>query len=159
MNVDFSHIANQKCLLRITPKKQSLLDFANKRECNPRDVDNVYSRINMNEEVVKLFWDKITAHLPQDSRWIVYGRAVLVNPRSGVIFGVMFSNVSFALRLPTSLKTEVLERNGFLKQELYGKGIVDIQEEMGEDWVLFYAKDPEKLLDICVDAYNYSGQL
>ncbi len=157
MKVNFSHTANQKYLENMMPQQKSSMDFANREQCDPKSIENVYSKLGMHEEVVKTFWDIITKKLPEDCRWIVYGRAVLVNASNGVIFGFKAGNVFYALRLPEHIKEKAFGKGGKpYCQFLDGKKIQ--ASDLGDNWI-FFPKYTVEQVDWCLDAFKYAGTL
>ncbi|OGW81675.1 MAG: hypothetical protein A3G33_08450 [Omnitrophica bacterium RIFCSPLOWO2_12_FULL_44_17] len=157
--VNFQSEKNKACLNYIKPKRKAESNFADSIECDPKATRKSYHELGMYEEVVKMFWDDITKKLPCDCRWILYGRPVLVNPKNGIVFGFIFSNVSFAFRLPQELRTDETTKYGHTKQELFREGSIDIVDILGQDWLLFYAKEPDVVSRTCAIAYNYTNSL
>jgi hypothetical protein len=56
-------------------------------------------------DLVARLW-KLNEALPEDSRWVVYGRPALVHPVSGVIFAYATGTVGYAIRLPRRRRDE-----------------------------------------------------
>ncbi|HNX69065.1 MAG TPA: hypothetical protein PLL75_04705 [Candidatus Omnitrophota bacterium] len=156
--VNFSHPANQKYLSKHGPFIKPAYNFQTKDECDPASIDQVELKLGMHAEVVRIFWNEITKDLPEDCRWIVRGRAVLVRPKNGVIFGFQATNISFALRLPQTEKAVAINSIGHLKMDLSAGGTYDVNE-YGDDWVLFYAKGSDSLRRFCLESYRYAGNL
>jgi len=153
--VNFSHPANAQYLKKFLAIKSSTDKFKLEEECDPATVPQVNFKLGMHEAVVDFFWNEITRELPENCAWIVRGRAVLVRPSTGIIFGFKATNVSFALRLPSSIRENALKEIGVEKMQLSNGSICDVGE-IGEEWVLFFAKPSKELTQYCLAAYRYA---
>src|ERR1700737_598622 len=76
------------------PPSQSLASVA-----NPLD------GLGTHPDLVTRLW-KLNEALPEDCRWVVYGRPALVHPLSGTIFAYASGTLGYAIRLPEPCRGE-----------------------------------------------------
>jgi hypothetical protein len=84
-------------------------------------------------------------------------KPLLVNPESGVIFGLAGGTSTLALRLPEPERAEMLAVPGYGAKYAYPHSTV-YAKDIGEDWVLIrpFQKDNAAL---CQKAFAYAGTL
>jgi hypothetical protein len=63
------------------------------------DADDPYYEAGAHPEIVERVWDTIGARLPADSRCLLYGVPVLVQPDSGIVLAVAMGT-GYAFRVP-----------------------------------------------------------
>lgn len=155
--VNVKHLENKAIIQYAKPKKKYSVDFANKEQVDPESINGVYAVLGQHGQPLTVFWDKVSKDLPVDCRWVVYGRPVLVNPKSGIIFGAKLSSYNYALRLPEVVRNIAMQKGGFLTDVLSDGKAIDVSQ-IGNDWVMFksYANDHARW---CLDAYNYVNNL
>ena len=110
--------------------------------CHPSAVENPYFTLGTHPDCVERLWNKLGDRLEEDSRWVVWGRPVLVHPQSGTIFGCGIGTV-YALRLDAGDFQGALA-NGYRTQHVFGnKSVLDVSL-FGETWVIGKWKEPEE---------------
>jgi hypothetical protein len=107
----------------------------------PDSVRNPYLGCGSHPEIVERVWDQLGHGLSPDSRRIVCGVVVLVQPTTGVILAVAFGT-SYSLRLPQGAFAAALEA-GCTTSHRWGDGkTTDLSTLFGSDWVFgCWAKD------------------
>ena len=106
-------------------------------------------------------WNVLSTKLPEDCSWVVYGRPVLIHPKTGVIFAFGGGTQTFALRLPAAVRevaikagaTRVYHYRAYprLKMEASTLDLADI----GDEWVFSHWLKGEE--DWCLAAYEFAG--
>lgn len=163
MNVAFLSPANSGVVrhLKVNATSPSAVSVARAKEsCSPESVEDPYCHLGTHPELVSWLWDELTTKLPEVCKWVVYGSPVLVNPKSGIIFGFAGGTHAYALRLPP------IERDAAIKAgckrtwnypaypELHIKASVLRLDDFGEEWVFGQFQACEK--DWCLAAYEFA---
>ena len=85
-------------------------------------------------EIVERVWDQLGRGMPPDSRRILCGDPVLVDPGTGVVLAVCYGT-SYCLRLPEGALPSALQA-GCTTSHRWGDGkVTDLALEFGPDWV------------------------
>ena len=158
MNVDFTSPKNSGVIRYLRTNASSEFNFSkarSKESCAPESVDDPYSNLNTHPDLVIRFWDKITTQLPEVCKWVIYGLPVLVNPKSGIVFGFATGTNTYALRLPT-IEKEAAIKSGCKRIFKYRApaGEEFNLDEIGEEWIFGNYISDEK--DWCLAAYEFS---
>jgi hypothetical protein len=159
MNVDFTSPTNSGVISYLKSNASSGFNFSkasSKESCAPESVTEPYHNLNTHPDLLTWFWDQMTTKLPEVCRWVVYGLPVLVNPKSGIIFGFAQGTHTYALRLPDA------ERNAAMKagcKRIYKYSAPAGEElsldDIGAEWIFGKFDVSEK--DWCLSAYEYSN--
>lgn len=64
-------------------------------------------QLGAHPDLVSRLWDELDAGLPKRCAWIVHGRAALVRPKTGIVFGLALSTAGVALRVPLERHAEL----------------------------------------------------
>jgi len=106
-------------------------------------------------DIVERLW-QLNADLPVDCRALVYGSPALVQPSTGVVFAVG-TGTAYFLRLRTDLVADAVQAGCFLHCKWTFGGELDIQKEIGRDWVrgCFVAAEPAW----CRASFEHFGKL
>ncbi|HET9696425.1 MAG TPA: hypothetical protein VFP40_06125 [Terriglobales bacterium] len=129
-------------LIAYTSRGQSKTRWAAVSSCPPSAVENPYFTLGTHPDCVERLWNKLGERLEDDSRWVVWGRPVLVHPQSGTIFGCGIGTV-YALRLDAGDFQGALA-NGYRTQHVFGnKSVLDVSD-FGNTWVIGKWKEPEE---------------
>ncbi len=97
-------------------------------------VPDADSSCGCHPDIVGYLWDVIGAVLPVDCRGLVYGIPALVHHNSGIIFAIGIGTIC-CIRPPGSLGTEAINAGAKTYIKLNSGGSIDVQSELGEDWV------------------------
>jgi hypothetical protein len=163
MKVDFSSPANSGILhhLRDNASSPNGVSVArSKEDCSPESVDDPYSNLGSHPDLVSWFWDEISVKLPVVCKWVVYGAPVLVNPKTGIIFGFAGGTLTYALRLPPAEREAAIKAgckrtwNYPAFPELKIKASQLKLDEFGEEWVFGQFQAREK--EWCLAAYEFA---
>jgi hypothetical protein len=165
-HVNFDHPANAGILgyLGSSERLKNSVSVARQNpSCSPRSVDDPYMKLGTHPDLVEWLWDKVTVKLPIKCRWIVYGTPVLVNPRSGIIFGFAGGTHTYAFRLPTPERQTALEAGA--KQVWYYPAYPELKIEasildlntIGKEWLFGgWFKGEEEW---CLAAFNFANEV
>jgi hypothetical protein len=85
-------------------------------------------------EIVERLWDQIGKALPTDCRILVHGVPGLLHPESGIILGLGLGT-QYGLRLGADLVPIALQAGAKTRTTWAGGQVMDISEELGEDWI------------------------
>lgn len=163
MNVDFTSLANSGVVRHLKAKASSpnAASVARSKEsCAPESVDDPYCNLGTHPELVSWLWDELTAKLPEVCKWVVYGSPVLVNPKSGIIFGFAGGTHTYALRLPPAERGAAIKAGckRISKYPAYPELQIKASElkldDFGEEWLFGQFQACEK--DWCLAAYEFS---
>ncbi len=155
--MNFTLPANRKLLAYLEGREKG--DCA--RERNPADVHDPYYTLGTHPEIVERLWDELGGALPAKCRWILYGRPVLVHPRTGAVFGFAGGSLTYALRLPEAERTaaitagaKTVHRYPAYPELTVPASTFDLAE-FGPEWVFGgWLKGEE---DWCRAAYEFAG--
>jgi hypothetical protein len=158
MNVDFTSPPNSGVIRFLKFNASSDYNFSvarSKESCAPESVDAPYYNLNTHPDLLSWFWDQLTAKLPEVCKWVVYGLPVLVNPKSGIIFGFAEGTNTYALRLPP-LEKDAAVKAGCKRIWNYSapSGLQLKLDDVGEEWIFGQCQACEK--DWCLAAYEFS---
>ncbi len=160
MNVDFTAPANSGvvCYLRVSASSPDAVSLARSKEsCDPESVADPYCNLGTHPDLVGWLWDELTAKLPEVCKWVVYGAPVLVNPKSGIIFGFAGGTHTYGLRLPPSARDDAIKA-GCKRISKYPALRINSSEmnrhDLGEEWISGQFQACER--DWCLAAYNFS---
>ena len=96
-----------------------------------------------------VLWDEWNNSFPVDCRSIVYGRAVLVHPNTGILFAVAAGMHCWAVRLPPN-KAEAERQE--IRGEYFESDWTSTVASFGNGWFPFANQD------LCRTAYDYAGR-
>ena len=136
-------------------------------DCSPENVASPYLMLGTHPDLVERLWDKLTATLPTDCRWVVGNRPVLVRKDSGIAFGVAVGTAFYALRLPQSSRVELQEaKRALVERWATEHGLsgddrqhylaVQLKEcPVGPEWIsgIWLAEE----IELCVRAYHWAA--
>lgn len=97
-------------------------------------VENPYYRCGCHPEIVERLWQQLGAALPSDCRCLVHLTPALVQPRSGVILATGLGT-QYGVRVPAALVSAALAAGAKTQTKWSGGKIMDIQHDLGDDWV------------------------
>ncbi|MBZ0300803.1 MAG: tetratricopeptide repeat protein [Anaerolineae bacterium] len=106
-------------------------------------------------DLVDYFWKTMPAQLPENCRWMVKGRPVLVHPESGIVFGFCMGVHLVALRLPEPEYSQAVaaKNTSLIWKGSSGKTIE--ARDIGPGWV-FVGYEGQRW---CLRAYEHAGSL
>jgi hypothetical protein len=146
--IDFASPLNMSVLrfLRIA-------DPSGARTSRPAGVDLL--ALGTHPDLVEYLW-KLPAGIPSRCGCVVNGRSfpLLVNPRSGIIFGLAGGTSTLALRLPEPELAAALAVPGFGREYRYPGGPVRAAD-IGDDWALV-RPFAESNVDWCRRAFEHA---
>jgi hypothetical protein len=163
MSIDFTAAANSGVVrhLKVNAASPDAVSVARSMEsCAPESVGDPYHNLGAHPDLVSWLWDELPRRLPEVCRWVVYGAPVLVNPKSGIIFGFAGGTHTYALRLPPAARDDALKAGckRVLKHPVYPEPRIDSSEskldDLGEEWISGQFQACEK--DWCLAAYEFS---
>jgi hypothetical protein len=150
LTVAFAHPANAGVLLHLASRAYPADTLQSE---SPDSISNVFWNLGAHPDVVEWLWERLSRALPEDCRWVVYRRPVLVHPRSGLLFA-FGESMSYALRLPEPVYMEAI-RDGAPRDWASGGTTWLNLAELGDDWVGGLWRSDE---DAWVRAaYEYAG--
>jgi len=158
MNVDFTSPANSGVIRYLKSNASSewnLSKARSKESCAPESVKDPYLNLNTHPDLVIWFWDKITVKLPEVCKWIIYGLPVLVNPKSGIVFGFGTGTHTYDLRLP-AIERDAAIKAGCKRIFKYSTpaGEEFNLDDIGAEWI--FGKFDANEENWCLAAYEYS---
>lgn len=116
----------------------------------PRGTVDEYE-LGAHPDLVQQLWDVLDAALPKRCAWIVHGRAALVSPDSGILFGLALGTTGVVLRIPPEREPE-LGVEARHKRRRYENGSELDLGPCGPEWALApYGKQGERW---CQAAYD-----
>lgn len=99
----------------------------------PADVDRLH--LGTHPDVVDWLWDRLSAALPTDCRWLVFDGPALVRPGSGVILAAAIGT-QYALRLLAVDVATAVAGGSELAHAFKTVGtILDLPATFGAEWV------------------------
>ncbi len=144
IKVNFEHPANLGVLHYLEEVQGEANSLKLPPSISPDDVEDPYINLSTHPDVVSRLWNEITKDLPERCAWVVYGRPVLVQPKSGVILGMGSGTPTYALRLPEPARSEAVREgaktiwtyNDAWRKELGPEHntVLDLAN-LGQDWV------------------------
>ena len=163
INVNFGHPANAGVLRHLKGMQNESDLPKHTLSISPDDVEEPYFRLGTHPDVVTRLWDELTIFLPKRCTWVVYGTPVLVQPASGIIFGMGSGVPTYALRLPEQAQSEAVRQGAktvWTYNDAWLKGlgrehdtVLDLAS-WGPNWV-FGNWLPDEC-DWCLAAYRYA---
>jgi hypothetical protein len=155
--VNFTHPANRTLVAYLEAR-----DKGNRaRELDPADAHDPYYTLGTHPEIVERLWDELGGRLPAKCGWILYGRPVLVHPRTGVVFGLAGGSLTYALRLPEAERTAAITAGAKIVHEYPAYPELNVPAstldlaDFGPEWVFGgWLKGEE---DWCRAAYKFAG--
>ena len=129
MRIDAQHPLN----LRLVDYFRSQAPYA--RPVTPKtDFDDPYHHAGAHPDVVGYLWDRIAARWPDDSRCLLFGVPVLVQPVSGIVLAVAMGTAYF-VRVPED-ELAVARAKGYQTIWKVSPSAIDAGKIFGGDWVL-----------------------
>jgi|SRR5688572_9758986 len=124
----------------------------------PREKGLDYWECGSHPDVVERLWDQLGKHLPMGCRQVVLGTPALVHPGTGVVLAIAMS-MQYGLRLPGRILKEGLGPNVRTQVTWSTGGQMDIQQEIGSDWVFgtWAAAEESWCLESFQEHEAYSG--
>lgn len=148
--VAFDHPANARVLVYL-----ETASMGGPTSAAPESVDRW--QLGTHPDLVEIFWDRLTALLPEPCQWVVHGSPVLVHPETGVLFGLAGGTSTTALRLPERERAEAFEVAGYGRAYAYPRATI-YASDMGEQWALIEPGSAEpRAARWCLSAYRYAG--
>ena len=105
-------------------------------------------------DIVELLWNDCSKQLPVKCQMVLFATPVLINPISGIIFGIAEGTNPPLLRLPKNRIPFIITKGGTTKLSNLD-GVYADAEDLGNDWVycFSYIKNIDKY---GLEAYEYS---
>lgn len=125
------------------------------KSCPPDALKN-YQELGTHPELVSWLWETMTAKLPQACQWVIFGKPVLIHPKTGVIFGFGQGDSVCGLRLALDKVGEAI-MSGMDDDAELENGHTIYGEDIGDDWVFctWTEDDP----DWCLRAYENAAKI
>ena len=128
-------------LIAFVSRGQADSRWATRPSCAPSAVDNAYFNLGTHPDCVEWLWNKLGEMALEDSRWVIWGRPVLVHPYSAVVFAYGTGTV-YALRLDAADFQGAVGTYRF--RHVFGnKATLDVST-FGATWVIGKWKEEEK---------------
>ena len=105
---------------------------------------------------VAVLWNDFANKLPEKCQWVIHDTAVLVNPKTGIIFGIMIGNYPALLRLNESQRSKIIRTGGASFQLTNQDGVYANSKDYGVDW-LYCFSFIENIDEYCLSAYEYAN--
>jgi hypothetical protein len=120
----------------------------------PEQIIRPYDQLGTHPDLVARLWDELGGVLPEDCRYVVYGRPALVHPGSGIIFAFAGGTHTYGLRLPEALAEEAI-RAGASRFIRYPDQTSFDVTGFGPGWILgnWLRQEPTW----CRSAYDHAG--
>ncbi|HEU4402077.1 MAG TPA: hypothetical protein VFT43_08225 [Candidatus Polarisedimenticolia bacterium] len=120
----------------------------------PDAVPRPYDSLGTHPDLVARLWDEITARLPADCRFVVFGAPALVHPETKIVFGFAGGTHTYALRLPEDVRKEALLAGAGRVKKYPRQPSFDL-EVIGPEWVFCgWFKGEERW---CLSAYEFAS--
>jgi hypothetical protein len=151
VEVAFEHPENAALLAYL---ERSWDGRAMNRSASPEVYDLYSNSLGTHPDLAQRLWSGITTELPEPAGWVVFGRPVLVHPRSGILFGFAEGTHAYALRLPAPERAEALAA-GASRVFSYPRGASLSLEALGPEWVFgrWFDKEPAW----CLAGFRFAG--
>ena len=124
--------------------------------CHPSETDDPYYELGTHPDLVEVLWDKLTANIPIDTRWVIHGRPVLVHPETSTIFAFATGTHTYAFRIPFELRQKAKAAHAS-QQYKYPDGSVLDLTKYDADWVFGRIIDDEE--ELCLTAFQSAGDV
>ena len=121
----------------------------------PEEFSRPYETLGTHPDLVARLWDGITALLPRDCRFVVFGTPVLVRPDSQVVFAFAHGTHTYALRLPDLVRREALAA-GASDRAVYPREPSLSSKLIGPEWVFCRWLGGEE--HWCLSAYDFAAE-
>ncbi len=126
----------------------------------PADQANPY-QLFAHPDLLEILWTNIVAHIPHEPHRpavVVYGRPVLVNPTSGVLFGAAIGTFALFLRFSQPDRERLLaDKIGAIERLL---GRVNMNAALlGEDWLYYNIAHSKGYAEWGRKAFEYAETL
>jgi hypothetical protein len=123
-------------------RNDRVIRYLERKSCIPREPDVRppreksldYWECGAHPDIVERLWDGLGKTLPVECRQVVLGSPALVHPRSGVVLALAIGT-QYGIRIPDRLLQEGLPAGVRTKTSWSTGGQMDIQDELGADWV------------------------
>ncbi len=100
----------------------------------PRGEQRDYWEAGSHPEIVERIWDQLGRSFPAESRRVVCGSPVLLQPASRVILAVAIGT-QYAIRLPSPVSQTGPPANARTETVWSDGARMDVRHEFGSDWV------------------------
>ncbi len=121
------------------PANERVLDYFRFRAAEddraPHPDGRDYLGAGTHPDVVTRLWETIGASWPPESRRVVCGTPVLLNPDSRVLIAVAIGT-QYAIRLPSAIVKSGVAQTMRTRTVFADRGSLDVRAEFGDDWVL-----------------------
>lgn len=118
------------------------------------EIEHQKSRLEVHPEVLKSLWVDFINQIPIQCHAILLGRAVLINPRTGIVFAIAEGTFPLLLRVSQNAIDALLQSGGkIILSDM--DGIYADARKVGSSWIYCFSFI-EGLEDYVLDAYNYS---
>jgi hypothetical protein len=119
---------------------------------SPNNFNNKNWDLNCLPDIASCLWEDFTVLLPEKCQWVFHGTPVLINPKSGVIFGLAEGTLPPLLQLNISNIEGALEK-GAKRTLSNSDGIYANANQIGLNW-LYCFTFLEDVTKLCFQSYN-----
>jgi len=118
------------------------------------EVPDPWFGLRTHPDLIEIMW-KWDDSLPQQCRWVLWGRPALVHPATGTVFAVGFGTIGIVLRLsPNALEAADPQLASAIKRGNFGRSY-EIGSA-GPEW-RFISPGPAAIT-LCREAYDFAGK-
>jgi len=144
-------------------RNQSLINYLNtegyavglKFIVDEKQIEKHKLNVGTHPDVIEMLWGDHTKEIPIRCQAILLGRPVLVNPNTGIVFGLAEGTNPPLLRLPETDRVNLLEKGGgILLSDL--DGVYANARDIGNDWIYCFSFI-DNLEKYFLSAYKYSN--
>ncbi len=123
---------------------------------DPSNINKDNWSLSVDPQLVDVLWIDFAKELPENCQWILCDLPVLINPKSGIVFGVAEGNLPPLLRFSNDTLEMVLKLGA--KRQLENlDGIYADANELGTNWVFCFSFF-ENIAQLCYQSYVEAGR-
>ena len=152
-NKIFEHKENNKVIEYLQQESFSKrLEF---QFCETDPCENIYSKLKTHPEMIDELWHKHSSEIPIKCQAVLFGRSVLVNPKSGILFAFAEGTYPPVFRVPKDIFNELLKKGGKIQLSNLN-GVYADAALLGEDWIYCFTFI-EDINSVYHSAFKYSS--
>ena len=118
------------------------------------DVADPWYGLGTHPEIIEVMW-KLDDGLPQQCRWVFWGRPSLVHAKTGVVFAVGFGTIGYVMRLPPQVLKDADPQSAIVIKSGNPGQTFDISTA-GPEWRFISPRAPKAAW--CRAAYDFASE-
>jgi hypothetical protein len=145
------NVINSKIINYLSIKKfPKHLEFRSSSELELVD----QSEIETHPDIIDLLWREYSKKIPSSCQMILFGTPVLVNPKTGIIFGIAEGTNPPILRVRPEVIPLIIKNGGKVLLSNMD-GVFADANILGDDWIYCFSFINE-IQKYCIESYEYS---